>query len=124
MEDIRSQLEAKIKKNYEQYRERWLKMTPAELIVCCEEIEAVTRMARNFPDCVSDEDAEYLLRFKNPLEVVSEAWSSSNGIDSLIIDEELSHILWELQDRGGLDDVYELEPEQKNAMTEGMEMQI
>ena len=124
MEDVRSQLKAKVKNNYEQYRERWLKMTPAELIERCEEIETVTHMAKEFPDCVSDEDAEYLLRFKNPLEVVSDAWTSSNGIDSLIIDEELSHILWDLQENWDLDHIYALEPEQKKNMTEGMEIQL
>ena len=47
-------------------------MQPAELIERCEELEAVTRMADELPSAVTEEDAEYLLRFRNPLEVVSD----------------------------------------------------
>lgn len=86
-------------------------MTPTELIARCEELEAVTRMAQELPSAVSDEDAEYLLRFKNPLEVVSDEWISRNGIDALIVDDEMSHLLWSLQDRGDAEQSYEIEPE-------------
>jgi len=86
-------------------------MSPSELIDRCEELEAVTRMAQELPSAVSDEDAEYLLQFKNPLEVVSDEWISRNGIDSLIVDDEMSHLLWSLQDRGDAEQAYEMEPE-------------
>lgn len=60
---------------------------------------------------MSNESAEYLLRFKNPLEVVSGEWISRNGIDSLVVDDEMTHLLWALQDRGDAEDYYEMEPE-------------
>ena len=107
----RSLLKQKVNTNFAGYKEQWLKMSPAELIDRCEELEAVTRMAQELPSAVSDEDAEYLLRFKNPLEVVSDEWISRNGIDSLIVDDEMSHLLWSLQDRGDAEQCYEMEPE-------------
>ena len=110
-ENARALLKRKVDVNYAAYKELWLQMQPSELIERCEELEAVTRMAKELPSAVSDEDAEYLLRFKNPLEVVSDAWISRNGIDSLIIDEEMSHLLWDLRDRGAAEDVFEMEPE-------------
>lgn len=107
----RSLLKQKVNANFEEYKERWLRMSPAELIDRCEELEAVTRMAQELPPAVSDEDAEYLLQFKNPLEVVSDEWISRNGTDSLIVDDEMSHLLWSLQDRGDAEQDYEMEPE-------------
>ena len=110
-ESPRTLLKQKVSANFAEYKERWLKMSPAELIDRCEELEAVTRMAQELPSAVSDEDAEYLLQFKNPLEVVSDEWISRNGIDSLIVDDEISHLLWSLQDRGDAEQSYEMEPE-------------
>lgn len=107
----RTRLKLKVKDNYAEYRGKWLKLSPAELIDRCEELEAVTRMAEQLPDAASEENAEYLLRFKNPLEVVSDEWISRNGIDSLIVDDEMSHLLWSLRDRGDAEDVYDLEQE-------------
>lgn len=110
-ESARTLLKQKINANFAEYKERWLKMQPSELIDRCEELEAVTRMAKELPSAVSDEDAEYLLRFKNPLAVVSDEWISRNGIGSLIVDDEMSHLLWALQDRGDAEDEYEKDPE-------------
>lgn len=106
-----SRLKQKINANFAEYKERWLRMSPAELIDRCEELETVTRMAKELPSAVSEEDAEYLLRFYDPLEVVSGEWISRNGIDSLIVDDEMSHLLWSLQDRGDAEQCYEMEPE-------------
>lgn len=107
----RSLLKQKVNANFEEYKERWLRMSPAELIEHCEELGAVTRMAQELPSAVSDEDAEYLLQFKKPLEVVSDEWISRNGIDSFIVDDEMSHLLWSLQDRRDAEQCYEMEPE-------------
>lgn len=117
----RTRLKQKVADNYASFREGWLKLSPADLIDRCEELEAVTRMAQTLPSAVSEEDAEYLLRFKNPLDVVSDAWISRNGIDTLIVDDEMSHLLWSLQEHGDAEDYYETEdddPEQKEIQAE------
>ena len=104
-------LERRIAENYREYKERWLRMKPSELIANCGEIEAVTRMASELSAAIRHGDAEYLLRFRNPLEVVSDEWLNRNGIDSLNVDDELGHLLWSLQDRGVDETVYALAPE-------------
>ena len=86
-------------------------MGPAELIDICDEVEAVTRMYKELSDFNHEEEAEYLLRFQNPLEVVSDEWLDRNGMDSLVIDDEMRHLLWTLQDQGSAEEVYELAPE-------------
>ena len=111
MEDAIARLKVRLENNYIFYRENWLQMTPEWLIDHCEELEAVTRMAKELPSAVTDEDAKYLLRFRNPLEVVSDEWISRNGIDSLIVDAEMSHLLWSLRDRGCAEEAYELDEE-------------
>jgi hypothetical protein len=47
-ESARSRLKQKVNANFSEYKERWLRMSPAELIERCEELEAVTRMAKDF----------------------------------------------------------------------------
>ncbi len=103
-------LREKILSNYLKYKEKWLKMTPAELIDNCVEVEAVTRMAGDIPNCVTEEEADYLLRFKNPLEVVSDMWIDRFGQENCIPDEELSNILWRLSDTNDAEERYEKEP--------------
>ncbi len=106
----KSLLKAKLDAVYTAYRAKWLKMTPENLINNCEEIEAVTRMYKDAPEMLSEEDAEYLLRFKDPLAVLSNEWSSRNGIGSLIIDEEVRNIMWELVDKQAAEESFEMEP--------------
>lgn len=118
-EDIRSVFKRKISACFEQYKEQWMQLNKAELIERAEEIDTVTRMAENLPGQVSDKEAEYLLRFKNPLEVVSDIWISRNGRDAMIVDDEMSHILWGLLDTGDAELVYEMEPEYGNGESEG-----
>ena len=110
-ESARTLLKQKISDNFAVYKEKWMQMQPAQLIDICEELEAVTRMAETLPTAVSEEYAAYLLRFKNPLEVVSDEWISRNGTDALIVDDEMTHILWHIRDSGDAETVYELEPE-------------
>lgn len=104
-------LKRKVQDNYEEFKDKWLQMEPVDLIEQCDQVEGVTRMMQELTSSVSDEDADYLLRFKNPLEVVSDEWISRNGMDSLVVDDEMSHLLWSLQDRGEAEQFYEMEPE-------------
>lgn len=114
-ESPRTRLKQKVKANFAEYKERWLKMSPSDLIDQYEELDAVSRMASVLPCAATDGDAEYLLRFKNPLEVVSDEWINKNGtealLNSLVVDDEMSHLLWSLQDRGDAEQDYEMEPE-------------
>ncbi len=110
-DDPRTLLEQKIMANYEEFKARWLQMEPIDMIEQCDQIEGLTRLMKELPYAVSDEEALYLLRFKTPLEVVSDEWIGRNGMDSLVVDDEINHLLWALQDRGDAEQFYELESE-------------
>lgn len=106
----KSQLECKISGCYGAFHESWLQMQPEVLIERAEEIASVQRMLKELPDAVTEEDAAYLLRFKNPLEVVVAAWQEMNGSGG-IIDDDMKHILWELRDRQDAEQNFEIEQE-------------
>ncbi len=114
MNDPKKQLREKCENCYAKYHKQWMQLPAAELIQKAEEIAAVQLMAKEAPNRVSAEQAEYLLQFKNPLEVVSDSWLSENGSDISAIDEKLSHVLWQLVDTGDAEAIYETEsPEPK-----------
>ena len=108
-EDIKAKLKQKVQTCYEEYQAKWQKLGSQELIASAGEIHTVQQLAQELPDMISEDDMEYLLRFKNPLEVAADAWCDSIGYS--ISDEELGHVLWELRDRGDAEYDYELEPE-------------
>ncbi len=109
MNDPKKQLREKLENCYAEYHRQWMQLPAAELIQKAEEIAAVQRMAQEVPNQVSAEQAEYLLQFKNPLEVVSDGWLAENGSEFSVIDEELSHVLWRLIDTGDAESIYEKE---------------
>ena len=109
-DSVRSQFERKIKDCYQRFEAGWLQKSPAELIEAAEEIASVQRMAKELPSSAAEQDMAYLLRFKNPLEVVADAWQDMNGSGS-VVDDEMTHILWEIQDRRAAEADYEMEPE-------------
>ena len=106
--EAREQLRKRVEDCYRESFDSWLMKQPIDLIERAEEIASVQRMRDELPDAVTEEDAAYLLRFKNPLEVVADRWQSMNGSGS-IADEDMRHILWELQDRDDAQLDYELE---------------
>lgn len=110
VQDVRAKFEQKLRDCFEQYKAEWLQKRTDTLIEDAEEIASVQRMFKELPEAVTDEDAAYLLRFKNPLEVVADAWQDANGFGS-VIDDEMTHMLWELRDRGDAEADYEMEPE-------------
>ena len=108
-------LKQKIASCYDAFVEGWLRLSPAELIRKAEEIASIQRMRDELPSAVTEEDAAYLLRFKNPLEVVSDSWQEMNGSGS-VVDDEMRHILWELRDKQSAEQEYELEPGFEDAL--------
>lgn len=108
--DTRSLLKQKVNDCYQEFYHSWLMKQPIDLIKRAEEIASIQRMVEELPEAVTDEDAAYLLRFKNPLEVVADAWQGMNG-SGTVVDDEMAHILWDIQDRRSAEQLYELEPE-------------
>ena len=67
-------------------------------------------MAKELPGTVSEEDAAYLLRFQNPLEVAGDYWVEMNGCGT-VAGDDMARILWEIRDKQAAEQEYALEPE-------------
>ena len=106
---LRESFTQKVKACYAEYLAAWRKLQPQELIERAGEIHTIQQLADDLPESISAEDMAYLVRFKNPLEVVSDAWCDS--VSYSLDDEELDHVLWELRDRSNAEGDYEMEPE-------------
>ena len=109
-ENAKAALKEKLQTCFDRYKAGWLQKRPEVLIEEAEEIASVQRMFRELPDAVTEEDAEYLLRFKNSLEVVSDRRQSMNG-SGTVVDDDMSYILWDLRDKQSAEFDYEMEPE-------------
>ena len=85
-ESIKDRFDSKIKDCYREYEKQWMQLGIKELLDNAEEIATVQHMASELPAYASDKEKEYLLKFKNPLEVVSDFWIE-NGYETLVIDD-------------------------------------
>lgn len=85
-ESIKDRFDSKIKDCYSEYKKQWMQLGIKELLDNAEEIATVQHMASELPAYASDKEKEYLLKFKNPLEVVSDFWIE-NGYETLVIDD-------------------------------------
>ena len=126
-QDVRARFERKIRECFEQYEKGWLQKSPEALVEEAAEIASIQRMAKELPSSAAEEDMAYLLRFKNPLEVVSDRWRSETSM-GLQSDSGLDHVLWELRDRQDAEYDYEMEPEyygsaEPKSQTPGLTMQ-
>ena len=66
MSDIKNRLKEKIDSCYSEYKNKWLVMSPEALIENADEISVVNKVHMLLVGAISDTDAEYLIRFKNP----------------------------------------------------------
>ena len=104
--DMRLNFSLKLLECYDRYLNEWEKLTPGKLIAQAEEIHIAHKLANELPDMLSYSEMEYLLRFKDPLQVAVETWR--NSIFTEIGEEEFRSVLFETRERGGLDGAYEL----------------
>ena len=111
MNIAREQLKAKVQAAYQKRLEGWRGMTVDELIEDCEQVYITDKLSRLLPAYASEEDAAYLLKFVDPLEVVVDAWIADNRLDAMIGDDHLDHLLWRLRDTGDAETDYDLESE-------------
>ena len=108
MNEIKTMLKQKLDDCYASHKAEWLMMSPTELIEHGEEISTETWLTNVLPDAISDADARYLIRFKDPLEVMRDAWLLDNGHELVSSDLTLQQIVWDIADRGYADVDYEL----------------
>lgn len=105
--EIALQFAHKVEDNWQEYRQKMLSLSKEALIEKAGEIVAVklTRDVLTRPG-LDKEVMEYLDRFENPLEVVSDSWlAEQDGDRSAAFD----HVLWVLRDRQAAEQEYEME---------------
>lgn len=107
----------KINHEYEAMRERWWDMTADELIENAEKIAAAKFIKSNIESCIADDEAEYLLGFKDPLAAVIETIMYRYDPRNIAEREWFSDHLYDLLDKHDLDADFELEE------TDGITMQ-
>ena len=109
-ETDQDRLMQKIEHRYQERKRKWSKMTPEQILDEIDEIYAVNAVYRIITRSgVPEDDAGWLIRFRNPLIVISDAWQLSNDIDSCICEERLDALITELRDRGNAEEDYVME---------------
>ncbi|AGL02888.1 hypothetical protein [Desulfoscipio gibsoniae] len=107
--DIEMELMEKLETGYITLMRGWLKLEPLQIIEKAEEIAAAKLVFEELKNGGHDlEHLEYLLRFKNPLEVVRDKWIEENGLE-MVHDEDMRHALWTIADTRDAEQDYELD---------------
>lgn len=97
--------------NYREYVDKWSKSTRDEMIDNAEKVTSIRITAKMLEGWSSEEDMEYLLRFKNPLQVVSDYWLAGIDFKNMTIGNDFEKIIFDLRDTGDAEGDYELDPE-------------
>ena len=107
--DIEMELSEKLEANYITLMREWLKLEPLQLIEKAEEIAAAKLVFEELKNGGYDQEhLEYLLRFRNPLEVVRDKWIEENSSE-IVHDEDMRHALWSIADMRDAEQDYELD---------------
>ena len=93
----------------------WLNMSHEELIEKADEVSAARFVKDNTKDSFTEEEAEYLLQFKSPLEILVDRITVLNDPTNIAVKEQFSDIVSEMYDKQDEYSDYEL--------SEGMQMQ-
>lgn len=76
-----------------------------------EKVTSIRITAKMLEGWDSEEGMEYLLRFKNPLQVVSDYWLAGIDFKNMTIGNDFEKIIFDLRDTGDAEGDYELDPE-------------
>ena len=108
METLKEEFHRKIKICYDKQVKEWMQSDPKKLIDNASRIAITKQIAEILADVVNNIEMNYLMQFKDPLKIVTDAWLVENE-DSIDFDEQLSWLVWELTDRRDADGFYEKE---------------
>lgn len=106
----------RLQENYAAFTGQWSAMTPSELIEKAEKIYAAQMVKEHLMKSVDEQQAEWLLRFENPLEIMRDKWINENGME-MVHDEDFSHALWTVMDCQDTENLYPLAPGQDAPVT-------
>ena len=109
--DARFVIEQRIAECYAEYQKRWLQMSPEELIRDAADIHAIQEIATEQARYFSEKEANYLLRFVNPLEVASSLWAQNRDGYETNLQDDFSDRVDELLAGGDGVEGFALRPE-------------
>lgn len=117
MENMINKLESVIKEEYNNKYAEWLNLSHEELIEKADEISAARFVKDRIQDSFTEDEAEYLLQFKEPLEILVNRITALNDPANIAVKEQFSDMVSEMYDKQDEYSDYEL------AEDEGMQMQ-
>jgi len=97
----------RLQENYAAFAVQWSTMAPAELIDKAEEIYAVQMVKEHLMGSVDEQQAEWFLRFENPLEIMRDKWIEENGME-MVHDDDFTHAVWAVMDCQDTESLYPL----------------
>lgn len=115
MNNAIDKLKAVIQLEYKDKYASWLNMSHEELIEKSDEISAARFVKDNIQESFTEEEAEYLLQFKAPLEILVDRITALNDPTNIAVKEQFSDMVSDMYDKQDEYADYEL--------NEGMQMQ-
>ena len=116
-ETMTDKLEYVIGQEYASKHKEWLNLSHEELIEKSDEISAARFVKDNIQDSFTEEEAEYLLHFKSPLEILIDRITVLNDPNNIAVKEQFSDMVSEMYDKKDEYSDYELNEDS------GMQMQ-
>jgi hypothetical protein len=117
---LERKLQERIEANYRSYLQQLQNRPAADLIEQAAEIAAVKLVYDELMGGCNPDYAEYLLRFENPLQLVSDQWLTEQNVSHA---DEMDHVLWSITDKGlGEGDYAMLEDGQTPEQSEGVRL--
>lgn len=117
MSNVIDKLEHVIGQEYASKHKEWLNLSHEELIEKSDEISAVRFVKDNIQDSFTEDEAEYLLQFKEPLEILVDRITVLNDPNNIAVKEQFSDMVSEMFDKQDEYSDYELNEDS------GMQMQ-
>jgi HEPN domain-containing protein len=117
IETMIDKLEYAIGQEYAEKHREWLNISHEELIEKADEVSAARFVKEHISDSFTEEEAEYLLQFKSPLEILVNKITALNDPNNIAVREQFSDMVSEMYDKQDEYADYEL------AENDGMQMQ-
>ena len=99
MENMINKLESVIKEEYNNKYAEWLNLSHEELIEKADEISAARFVKDRIQDSFTEDEAEYLLQFKEPLEILVDRITVLNDPNNIAVKEQFSDMVSEMYDK-------------------------
>lgn len=94
---LEKKLQERIAANYRSYLQQLRNRPADDLIEQAAEIAAVKLVYDELMEGCNLDYTEYLLRFENPLQLVSDQWLNGQNVSHT---DEMDHVLWNMTNKG------------------------